>query len=57
MRKLAVVLVDDIIEKSILYVNTCIERILSFVKGLGELKTLRFCLDSRIISEVRLSRF
>ena len=45
-RKLAVVLVGDVIEKSAAYANACIRRALTFVKGLGRLDALRFCFDS-----------
>ena len=45
-RKLAVVLVSDVIEKSAAFANECIQRALSFVEGVGNLDCLRFCFDS-----------
>ena len=45
-RKLAVVLVSDVIEKSALYANKCIEKTLPFIHKLGKLQVLRCCFDS-----------
>ena len=45
-RKLAVVLVSDVIEKSAAFANECVQRALSFVERVGNLDCLRFCFDS-----------
>lgn len=43
---MAVVLVSEVLEKSALYANSCIERILQFIPDLGQLSALRWCFDS-----------